>query len=168
MTQGHADHTGHGPDAHHGPDPQEGPGYETRDANVNALLQFGVGLIIALVVIQFAMLAMFRLFEMERPQARTQRAQENLYQQLRDLRHGEDEALSSYKIDPRTGLARIPIERAMELVAEKGAPFGKGPKTELEMISHGGTPVPAAGKDAPKPSGETKTGNPPASTGSKP
>ena len=58
-------------------------------------------------------------------------------------------------------MVRIPIDRAIELVAEKGVPFGKGPKTEVEMNSHAGTPVPAAddgdGQDATTPPDEDGT-----------
>lgn len=157
MIPGHMDH----PERFSDPDarPPE-PGYETRDANVTALLRFGVGLVIATVLVEFAMRGFYRLFEGERPRPQNQSAPENLYQQLRQLRRSEDQALSSYAIDPRTGLARIPIERAMELVAEKGVPFGKGPKTELEVISHGGTPAPAVGKDAQAPPVGEGTGKP--------
>jgi hypothetical protein len=172
MTKGHIDHAEHASDARHGhgAHPEGGPGYETKDASVRGLLLFGAGLIIALVLVQLVMLGFLRVFEMERPSPKKTTAQENLYQQLRDLHRHEDEALSSYKADPKTGTVRIPIERAMELVAEKGSPFGKGPKTELEVISHAGSPVPADGKDAPKPPDDEKkkVENPPASKGSKP
>ena len=148
--------TEHPPDVHPGHVP--GPGYETRDASVPSLLSFGVGLIIAIVVIQLLMLGFYHRFVKERPKEVAEKATENLYQQLRDLHRNEAEALGSYGwVDRKEGVVRIPIERAIDVVAEKGVRFGKGPKSELEMNSHAGTPV--TGK-------ETK--NPPESTEPKP
>jgi hypothetical protein len=162
---GHSE-TGHG----HGHGP--GPGYETRDASISGLLRFGVGLVVVVVAIHLAMLAFQHLFITERPQspeeqeeARTilagppqeqeqTQAHVNIYQQLRDLHRDEDAMLSNYGwVDRKAGVIRVPIDRALDLVAEKGVRFGKGPKTEIEMNSHAGTPLPpsAAEKDATKP-----------------
>jgi hypothetical protein len=151
----------HGPNAH--PDPGDGTGYETRDASVPALLKFGVGLIVFMVVVQFAMLRVYRLFVAERPEAIKPPTTTNLYQQLRDLHHDEETKLESYGwVDRKAGIVRIPIKRAIELVAEKGVGFGKGPKSELEMNSHAGTIVPAAEKET------DTTPTPPNRTESKP
>jgi hypothetical protein len=151
----------------HAPSPEDhaghltGPGYETRDAGVSPLLKYGGGLVVALVVIDLAMLGLFRLFITERPVRVEIEAPENLYQQLRDLRRGEDGALGGYGwVDRTQGVVHIPIDRAIELVAAKGVRFGKGPKSEIEMNSHAGSPAPApGGNDA---------ANPTSPTGSKP
>jgi hypothetical protein len=126
-------------------------GYETRDVAVAPLLKFGVGLVIALVATVVLMLLLYRfLFVSRRPAAVAEKAQTNIYQQLRDLHHDEDVALGRYDwIDRKAGIVRIPIGRAMELVAEKPDRFGKGPKTELEMNSHAGTPVPSLSPSPP-------------------
>ena len=58
----------HAPDAHSGPSDRAGSGYETRDASVPALLKFGGGLIVSLVVVQFVMLGFYRVFVAERRQ----------------------------------------------------------------------------------------------------
>lgn len=141
------------------PGPGDGTGYETRDASVSGLLKFGVGLILFMVVVQFVMLGIYRVFVAERPEAIKPPTTTNLYQQLRDLHHDEDMKLESYAwVDRKAGIVRIPISRAIELVAEKGVRFGKGPKSELEMNSHAGSIVPAAdmGKDkAPTPPDRT-------------
>ena len=151
----------HAPNAH--PDPGDGTGYETRDASVSALLKFGFGLIVFMVVVQFVMLRIYRVFVAERPEAIKPPTTTNLYQQLRDLHHDEETKLESYGwVDRKAGIVRIPIQRAIELVAEKGVGFGKGPKSELEMNSHAGTIVPAA--DMAK----DKAPTPPDRTGSKP
>jgi len=152
----------HAPPAqtHSGPS----PGYETKDARAIPLLTFGVGLIVALVVVELLMLGFYRLFMSERPKPIQERAETNIYEQLRDLRRTEDAALSSYGwVDRQTGVVRIPIDRAIDLVAEKGIPFGKGPKTEIEMNSHSATPVPL-----PLPAAEKNATNPPEKTGPKP
>jgi hypothetical protein len=140
---------------HSGPGPE--PGYETKDASALPLLSFGVGLIVALVVVELLMLGFYGLFISERPKHIEERAAANIYEQLRDLRRTENAALSSYGwVDRKAGVVRIPIDRAIDLVAEKGIPFGKGPKTELEMNSHSGTPVPL-----PVPGVEKDATNPP-------
>jgi hypothetical protein len=42
--------------------------------------------------------------------------------ELKNLRNSEDEVLSSYKvIDKQTGVVRIPVKRAMELIAKEAA-----------------------------------------------
>jgi hypothetical protein len=158
------DETGHA----HGP----GPGYETRDVNIGRPLAFVGGLIVVLVTIHLVTLAFQYLFVTERPRSAEERAQArtilpgspleqeqtqaraNIYQQLRELHHDEESMLSNYGwVDRKAGVVRIPIDRAIDLVAEKGVRFGKGPKTEIEMNSHSGTPLPpsAAEKDARKP-----------------
>jgi hypothetical protein len=43
--------------------------------------------------------------------------------QLNDIRNKEDQTLSSYAyIDKNAGTVRIPIERAMDLIAQRGLP----------------------------------------------
>jgi hypothetical protein len=145
------------------------PGYETRDANGAALLRFAGGLIVALVVIHLLMLAFQHLFITERPQSPEEQAEArsilpgppqeqeqtqarvNIYQQLRSLHRDEEAMLSRYDwVDRKAGVVRIPIDRAIDLVAEKGVRFGKGPKTEVEMNSHAGTPVPLPPAEAEK------------------
>jgi hypothetical protein len=143
--------------------PGDGPGYEIKDASVPALLSFGVGLVLSLVAVQFLIYGFYHIFlaEAPKPIKVATDSSANLYQQLRDLHRKEDATLGSYGwVDRKAGVVRIPIDRAIELVAEKGVRFGKGPKTEIEMNSHSGTPVPAPAADQDK--------TPPAPMGSKP
>jgi hypothetical protein len=165
----------HAPPAHTHAGHVPEPGYETRDAKVSGLLTFAGGLIVALVVIHLVMLAFQHLFITERPQSPQEQAEArltlpgppqeqeqtqahaNIYQQLRELHRNEEAMLSRYDwVDRKAGVVRIPIDRAIDLVAEKGVRFGKRPKTEIEMNSHAGMPVsppPAeAEKAAKKPS----------------
>jgi hypothetical protein len=162
----------HAASAHSDPGHAPAPGHETRDASVARLLIFAGGLLVALVAIHFIMLGFQRVFVSERPQSPQEQAEArsilagppaeqeetqarvNIYQQLRKLHSDEEAMLSRYDwIDRKAGVVRIPIDRAIDLVAEKGVRFGKGPKTEIEMNSHAGTPVPLppAEKDAKNP-----------------
>jgi len=51
------------------------------------------------------------------------RLEENERGELRDVRLHEEEQLNSYGwVDEKAGVAHIPIERAMELVAQRGLP----------------------------------------------
>ena len=59
------------------------------------------------------------------------------------FRDREDAVLTKYGwVDPKAKIVRVPIDRAIDLVAERGVPAGKGPKTEIEINSHAGTPAP--------------------------
>jgi hypothetical protein len=49
--------------------------------------------------------------------------EENERQELKDVRLAEERTLHSYGwVDEKAGIVRIPIERAMELTAERGLP----------------------------------------------
>jgi len=51
------------------------------------------------------------------------RLEENERQEINQFRLGEEETLNSYGwVDQSAGVVRIPIERAMELIAERGLP----------------------------------------------
>lgn len=51
------------------------------------------------------------------------RLEENERQQINQFRLGEEETLNSYGwVDQPAGVVRIPIERAMELIAQRGLP----------------------------------------------
>jgi len=95
----------------------EGDGYEKRDVNLAKVLIYGLLGIAVLVVIVFFVLDYF-----------TAASEEAIYEAqlkpesvaLRELRAREDEELNSYAVlDAQKGIYRIPIERAMELIAEE-------------------------------------------------
>jgi hypothetical protein len=154
----------HPPATHARPDSVPNPGYETRDASASGLLWFGGGLVAALVVVMLLMFAFYALFKSERPRRIEEHEQSNIYQQLRDLHRDEDAALSKNGwVDRKAGVVQIKISRAIDLLAERGLPPGKGPKTELEMNSHAGTPA-----SLPPAAAEKDARNPPERTGPKP
>lgn len=112
--------------------------HERRDVNVFQITAFGIGLLIGCIVVVFAMWAMFDFLAHREdklnpvlPQSmrRTQRLppeprlQDRPKVELKDLRESEDLILSSYGLlDPGKGIARIPIDQAIDIVAAKGLP----------------------------------------------
>ncbi len=127
----------HLPHAHHA---STGPSveHETSDVNIRAVFGFAVGLTVAGVVIGFAVWLLFQYFTAREAQPRfteyplmTQeqrlppepRLQVNPRQDMTDLRAHENQELQSYEwVDKNAGVVRIPIERAMQLVVERGLP----------------------------------------------
>lgn len=67
--------------------------------------------------------------EGRRPQG--PRLQEHPFRDIEDLRRDEQIALADYARDPQTGAIRIPVERAMDLVAERGLPDWGTPLPEV-------------------------------------
>jgi hypothetical protein len=133
-----------------------GPGYETRDANTRRLLQFGAVLIVFMIAVELGMWGLYEFFLREREPEEVINPPVNLYEQLRLTRGSADDKLSSYGwVDRKEGVVRIPVDRAMELVAKRGVPKGKGPRTEAELNSHHGTPAKAE-KSPGKAEGEDK------------
>jgi hypothetical protein len=111
-------------------------GYERGDARVRPLAWFGLGLSATVVVVALAMVPLFRALrerargadapphpmarEVEPPPPRLQVAPPL---DLEALRRREAELLERYGwVDRERGIARIPVERAMELVLERGLP----------------------------------------------
>jgi hypothetical protein len=127
----HDSASGHGPHA--------GRGHEQTDADVRKVAMFGVGLAAMILVACLAMWITFRYLSAHQPLtgpppsplATTRRLPPEPRLQTaetRDLgavREGEDKALASYGwVDKDGGVARIPIERAMDLILQRGIPGG--------------------------------------------
>lgn len=72
-----------------------------------------------------------------------------------DLHAREDLLLEHYsKIDGQPDAVRIPIERAMELIAERGLPVASQPAKSADSVAYSSTPV----VQAPLTSGFARTG----------
>ena len=119
-----------------------GRGHEMTDASISGLVKFGIGLFILIVVVLFAMRFMFDHFSTTQelgppasPFAETQtlppapRLQVEPALDIKQLREGEDEKLGSYGwVDQKAGIARIPVDRAMDLLLARGLPVrGENP-----------------------------------------
>jgi hypothetical protein len=115
---------------------QNGHLHETRDANVKSVLKFGIGLAVLILVTCIVMAWFFGFlgevqklgppaspFAESQTQPPAPRLQVQPVQDLSHLRQDEDEKLNSYGwVDQKAGIARIPIDRAMDLLLQKGLP----------------------------------------------
>src|ERR1700733_7129326 len=121
-------------------DVNPGVSHERRDVNVFQITAFGIGLLLSCIVVVLAMWAMFDfLFSREDAKNATNpaapmmnespnlppepRLQAEPKVELKDLRADEDAILGSYGwVDPNKGIVRIPIDQAIDIVAQKGLP----------------------------------------------
>jgi hypothetical protein len=112
--------------------------YETRDFNPRAVVWFTAGLAILAVLVLIGMFALIRVLSVGAPpgqgvvppgetslSALDRSPQPDLQitpiQDLQHMRKLEDSQLENYGwVDRQAGIAAIPIERAMEIVAERG------------------------------------------------
>ncbi|HJW14214.1 MAG TPA: hypothetical protein VJ776_05940 [Thermoanaerobaculia bacterium] len=138
------------------------PVARNRDVNTRGVLLAGLWLGVAAVVISAAMWGLMRWLDRslraaERPLAPSVAASlkrtppeprlepQPLLPRQR-LRAEEDTVLKSYAwVDRPGGIVRIPIDRAMELIAERGLPPSKPMPAVAPMPPPGATPPPIAG-----------------------
>jgi hypothetical protein len=123
-------------------------GFEREDLRSNGPLYFFAGLALLGLVIYLAMFGMYRVLDsyerahqpalspMATPQADTRtmtqentqtfpqpRLEENERTQLRQFIEDQDRKLATYDwVDKDSGTVRIPIDRAMELIVQRGLP----------------------------------------------
>ena len=111
--------------------------HETSDVNIRAIFGFALGLTVTALIVGLAVWVLFRYFDARESrtvftqyplatEARVPpepRLQTNPREDLGNLRAREDQTLTSYGwVDKNAGVVRIPIERAMQLVVERGLP----------------------------------------------
>jgi hypothetical protein len=135
-----------------------------RDVNTRAVFRFGFWLAFGVVAVTLAMLALFRVLETE------DRASDKVLSPIvaanfartppeprlepfplapgQRLRAEEDAVLTTYGcVDQKAGFARIPIDRAIEILAERGLPPSKPmPPAAAPMAAPGGQSVVPAGQ----------------------
>lgn len=135
--------------------PSASPGYETRDANARGVFIFMIGLSVVLMITALVCWGLFRYLSAKQvnpgpasPFAGTRQLpsgpqlQVNPRQDLLRFRAQQEQSLESYALENRsTGTVRIPIERAMELLVQKGLPV---------------QPESTSGKPGPAPKGNGK------------
>jgi len=112
-------------------------GHETRDLNVRAVAWFAIGLVACAIIIDVALIGIYPLFARRHPSpsppsrvalqphlvAPAPRLQTNPSADLDGFRAAEEKKLNSYGwVDKQRNLARIPVERAMELIVQRGLP----------------------------------------------
>jgi hypothetical protein len=126
--------------------PADRPRLEPRDASARWIVAFAISLVAAIgIVLAFAWL-LYRGVMGESPVARgtdaaawshANRRVATLAGERRELAARQQDRLHRYAwSDAEPGIARIPIERALELAAERGLPeWGDGqPKRAIQMI----------------------------------
>ena len=113
-----------------------------RDVNIRAVFRFGFWLAVGVVAVTLAMLALFRVMEKKdrasdivlSPIVAANLARTPPEPRLEPLplapgqrlRAEEDAILTSYAwVDKKAGFARIPIDRAVEILVERGLPPSK-------------------------------------------
>lgn len=122
--------------------------HESVDVSIRGLAVFLAGLIVAAVVIHLAIWAMLRRLQSRadhhesysQPTVRTPAnprypvLQVAPARDLEEFRAREEATLNSYGwIDRTSGVVRIPIERAMELLVQRGLPVTESPKSPLQL-----------------------------------
>jgi hypothetical protein len=135
--------------------PRDNPevAHEGRDVNVKAIAGFAAGMVIAAVIIHlflYGLLSYFREREAYRepvtaveprdePPA-VPRLQVAPPADLAEMRAAEETALRNYGwIDRDKKIVRLPIERAMEIIAEKGLPVRKQQPLEEKAVQGQGS-----------------------------
>jgi hypothetical protein len=112
------------------------PGYERRDISLGAVALFAAGLVIALIVVQYLALGTFHHLAQQpsgypppSPLVATREKYAGprlLVDQklvMEKFRASEDILLNNYGwVDRSQGIVRIPIDRAIDLLAQQGAP----------------------------------------------
>lgn len=135
-----------------------GPGYETRDADLKVLLQFGFGLAVLLAVTLIVMRLIFGYLNTLTPLGPTASPFENTreipsgpllqahpHDDLVTFCANQRQLVDNYAwVNKAGGVVQIPIDRAMDITLQHGLPS----RTEQEMQAGGGTipPVGAAGE----------------------
>jgi len=120
---------------------------DDRDLNIRAVTKFGLSVAALVIGALFLMWLLFNRFtaretrESPRPEAMASsnprkeppepRLQPAPVTDLKGVQAAEDLVFHSYGwVDPDKGVVRIPVERAMELVAKEGLPSRKGGKNQ--------------------------------------
>lgn len=183
-----------GTDAHpHGSLQNEEVAHESSDISVRGLLWFVVTLAVIVAIIQVGIVGLFKVFdrietrndpfvtplaapEAFPPSMSEPRLQTTPWLDLKQFREGEDAYLNSYGwVDQKTGVAHLPIDKAKELLLQRGLPTRPGPADPSEGThayaygeSSGGSAIPAGGADLSSPpvAGQNTPATPqPAKTG---
>jgi hypothetical protein len=98
---------------------QAGQGFDRSEPNVRFIAIFGAGTLVLLVV---CLVGLQYYYDRVLEEQVFVKVQEPVSQTLVDLRAREDEKLHSYRyLDREKGSIRLPIERAMELLAAESA-----------------------------------------------
>jgi hypothetical protein len=145
-------------------------GYETTDADAGPVVRFAIFLLVLTLAIAGLVVGFYKYLDaretaekaqrypmsemVERPLPPRPRLQTYPFTDITTMRADERTMLNEYAwVNKSTGVVRIPIERAIEVLAERGLPHRAAPPA--------GTPLPAAPGVAPmEPSGSPPSRRP--------
>ena len=118
-----------------------GPGHELSDVKTRGIVLFVIALVTLAVVVHFVLGAFMSSFKKderakqalrpptfrdERGQFPAPRTQVTPRQDLKDFRRSEDVEMNNYSwSESESEVARIPIQRAMDILAQRGLPKSK-------------------------------------------
>jgi hypothetical protein len=127
-------------------------GYEVEDANVRQLVLAGVGLAVGTAIACFAMYFLFNMLKQSGARAQEQtlnpmsgprtfppepRLQVKPWEEIQNLRVKENQVLNTYGwTNKGAGMVRIPIDKAMDIVAQRGLP-SRAPGQPAQTASPG-------------------------------
>jgi hypothetical protein len=142
-------------------------GHETTDAEIGPLVRFAVFLAATVIVSALVVIGLYKYLD-EREQAEKAgrhplaagvvrplppppRLQTYPFDDIKELRKAENKVLDHYAwVDQNAGVVRIPIERAIDLLAEKGLPYRQagaaGPAGEAGQMGPGDSVTPERAK----------------------
>ncbi len=128
----------------------ESEGHERKDVDVPALFTVAFLLLLSCIAIFIVVTLMMRYFKVHEPAVTAGRANIPLTRarefpqprllvtpgaSLAELRAAEEADLNSYGwVDRKAGIARIPIDRAMQLLLERGLPDVGADQTPLSLM----------------------------------
>jgi hypothetical protein len=147
------------------PAPEDvGAGHELSDAQAWPILRFLAFLVVASIATAAAVAVFYNYLEgrearektaryplavgQARPLPPPPRLQTYPFTDLKDLRREEEQILDHYQwVDKNAGVVRIPVERAIELTAERGLPVRGA--TPAKPSAEGSQPPAAQGSQPP-------------------
>lgn len=117
-----------------------GAGYEVEDANVREVVIAGIAIAVGTFLVCLLMWFLFNALKRGEAEAQTINPLANPYQlppeprlqvqpylDLQNLRQHEDDVLNTYGwVDKNGGKVRLPIDRAMDIVVQRGLPVRGG------------------------------------------
>jgi hypothetical protein len=132
----------------HPASPDTNGGHEKSDADIGALARFGLGLAVVSAVVLVLMLVMYKFLDQRQKDSQpprhplseasqappAPRLQVKPEDDLRKFQVREDSLVNAYGwVMKDAGIVRIPVDRAMELVAQRGLPArGEGEMGEAK------------------------------------
>ncbi|WP_435018747.1 hypothetical protein TA3x_000732 [Tundrisphaera sp. TA3] len=132
--------------------PDRGPGYETRDLALKPIVYFVVGLLLFGGAVQYVMRTIMTVYYFpqsasanvpkfddvmrDQNQPYAPQLQRDTTKDMLEMYAQEDAILESYGVDKKTGAQRIPLARAIDVVARKGLPVRPNPPERPKELAY--------------------------------